>query len=64
MEVSIISPSSSSTTSGAASPRPELDVAASLPLLGLVLPPNPLLLSPPPSPLCILFGYVKNLLPC
>ena len=62
MEVSIISPSSSSTTSGAASPRPELDVAASLPLLGLVLPPNPL--SPPPSPLCILFGYVKNLLPC
>ena len=59
MEVSIISPSSSScsapwsntTTSGAASPRPDLDVAASLPLLGLVLPPNPLSLSPPPSPL-------------
>ena len=57
MEVSIISPSSCSapwsntTTSGAASPRPDLDVAASLPLLGLVLPPSPLSLSPPPSPL-------------
>ena len=60
MEVSTISPSSSSssdpwfnrTTSGVASPRPEMDVAASRPLFGLVFPlnPSPFLFSPP-SPL-------------
>ena len=45
----------------AASPRPVPDVAASLPAPGLVLPLKPSSL--PPSPLCILLGYVRNLLP-